>query len=40
MRASRAPTTTWIPNTIRNATQRHSQVSSSSATKKKKKNVE
>ena len=38
--ASRAPTTTMIPNTIRNATQRHSQVSSSSARKKKKKNVE
>ena len=38
---ARAPVvTTMIPNTIRNAAQRYSQVSSSSATKKKKKNVE
>lgn len=35
-RASAAPTTTMIPKTIRYATQRHSQVSSSSAMKKKK----
>ena len=37
---ARRPTTTMIANTIRNATQRHSQLSSSSARKKKKKNVE
>src|SRR5690606_38446455 len=38
--ASTAATTTMIPNTIRNAAHRHNQVSSSSARKKNRKNVE